>query len=385
MNDVVIIGIGQTPVGEHWELSLRTLAFRAIQAARREAGNVTPDAMYIANFFAPIASAQTNLGALLAENMSLSGIESYTVEAAEASGAAAFRQACLAVESGYVNCALVVGVEKCSDAIGAQQEASAAQSMDYDFEGMYGLTTSAQAALLMQRYLYQYGLPSDVLADFALLAHANAVHNPNAMYRKTVSREMYRNAGMISDPLNMFDQAPLADGAAAILLTRRSLAPQGLPFPLVKVVGSASVVDTLALHDRTDVLAFDAAGLSVQRACRQAGIIPEDIDLFELSDSFSIYAALGLEAAGFAVRGEGWKMARDGRLSIGGELPILTMGGAKARGLPFGAGGVYQLVEAVLQLRGQAGGSQVQNARRALVQTLGGPASTAVTHVLERE
>ncbi len=385
MNDVVIIGIGQTPVGEHWELSLRTLAFRAIQAARREAGNVTPDAMYIANFFAPIASAQTNLGALLAENMSLSGIESYTIEAAEASGAAAFRQAYLAVTSGYVNCALVVGVEKCSDAIGAQQEAAAAQSMDYDFESMYGLTTSAQAALLMQRYLYQYGLPSDVLADFALLAHANALHNPNAMYRKTVSREMYKSAGMISDPLNMFDQAPLADGAAAILLTRRSLAPQGLPFPLVKVVGSANVVDTLALHDRTDVLAFDAAGLSVQRACRQAGIMPEDIDLFELSDSFSIYAALSLEAAGFAARGEGWKMARDGRLSIGGELPILTMGGAKARGLPFGAGGVYQLVEAVLQLRGQAGGSQVQNARRALVQTLGGPASTAVTHVLERE
>ena len=385
MSDVVIIGIGQTPVGEHWELSLRTLAFRAIQAARREAGNVTLDAMYIANFFAPIASAQTNLGALLAENMSLSGIESYTVEAAEASGAAAFRQAFLAVESGYVNCALVVGVEKCSDAIGAQQEASAAQLMDYDFEGIYGLTTSAQAALLMQRYLYQYGLPADALVDFALLAHANAFHNPNAMYRKTISREMYRNAGMISNPLNMFDQAPLADGAAAILLTRRSLAPQGLPFPLVKVVGSASVVDTLALHDRTDVLAFDAAGLSVQGACRQAGIMPEDIDLFELSDSFSIYAALSLEAAGFAARGEGWKMARDGRLSIGGELPILTMGGAKARGLPFGAGGVYQLVEAVLQLRGQAGGNQVQSARRALVQSLGGPASTAVTHVLERE
>ncbi len=384
MSDVVIIGMGQTPVGEHWGESLRSLSAKAILAARHEAGGINPDALYVGNFFAAIASAQTNLGALLAENVSLSGIETYTIEAAEASGAAAFRQAYLAVESGFVKTAMVLGVEKCSDAIGASQESAAAQSMDYDFEGMYGLTQAGQAALVMQRYLYQYGLPADALADFALLAHANAVNNPNAMFRKAIQREAYTKAGMVSNPLNLFDQAPLADGAAAILLTRRSNAPAGLPFPLVKVVGSAFVTDTLALHDRTDLLAFEAAGLAVQRACRQAGCIPGDMDLFEMSDTFSVYAALSLEAAGYAPRGEGWKMARDGKLALTGELPALTLGGDKARGLPYGAVGVYQLVEAALQLRGQAGGSQVPNARRALVETLGGPASTAVAHVLER-
>jgi acetyl-CoA C-acetyltransferase len=249
---------------------------------------------------------------------------------------------------------------------------------------MAGLTQAGQAALLMQRYLYQYNLPPDALSGFPILAHANAASNPNAMFRRPITAEMYAQAAMISAPLNLYDQAPLADGAAAVLLTRRERTPAGLAHPLVRVSGSALVSDTLALHDRADALAFEAAGLALQRACRQAGCLPGDADLFEFSDTFSIYAALSLEAAGFAPRGEGWKLAREGKLAPGGEMPSLTLGGAKARGLPYGAASVYQLVEAALQLRGQAGPSQVRDARRALVLSLGGPASTAAAHVLER-
>jgi acetyl-CoA C-acetyltransferase len=151
----------------------------------------------------------------------------------------------------------------------------------------------------------------------------------------------------------------------------------------VRVSGSSLVTDTLALHDRPNILNFTAARLSVERACRQAGILPSDADLFELYDVYSIYAALSLEAAGFAQSGEGWRLAEDDQITLGGSLPVSTFGGLKARGNPGGATGVYQIVEAVLQLRGQAGANQVQGARRALVQCLGGPASTAVTHVLE--
>jgi acetyl-CoA C-acetyltransferase len=111
--------------------------------------------------------------------------------------------------------------------------------------------------------------------------------------------------------------------------------------------------------------------------------MPRDVDLFELYDSYSIYAALSLEAAGFAERGQGWQLAQNGRIGLNGKTPIATLGGLKARGNPGGATGVYQIVEAVLQLRGQAGDNQIPGAQRALVQCLGGPASTAVTHVLE--
>ena len=145
---------------------------------------------------------------------------------------------------------------------------------------------------------------------------------------------------------------PYADGAAALILTRRELLPPGYPHPLVRITGSSIVTDRLALHDRPDLLAFDAARLSVERACRQAGIRPGDVDLFELYDSSSIIAALSLEAAGFAERGQGWQLAQDDQLGLHGLLPIATFGGLKARGNPVGATGVYQAVEAALQLRG---------------------------------
>jgi acetyl-CoA C-acetyltransferase len=155
----------------------------------------------------------------------------------------------------------------------------------------------------------------------------------------------------------------------------------------VRIAGSSLVTDTLALHDRPDPLTFNAARLSVERACQKALISPLQVDLFELHDSYSIYAALSLEAAGFAELGMGWKLAQNGEtppvVSLQGTLPISTFGGLKARGYPGGASGVYQVVEAMMQLRGQAGKLQVPNARRALVQSLGGPASTAATHVLE--
>ena len=144
------------------------------------------------------------------------------------------------------------------------------------------------------------------------------------------------------------------------------------------------MTDTLALHDRPDPLTLQAVHLSVERACARARISPLQVDLFELYDAYSIFAALSLEAAGYAERGQGWKLAQDSHLSLQGTIPISTLGGLKARGNPGGATGIYQAVEAVLQLRGQAGVNQIPDARRAMIQCLGGPASTAVTHILER-
>jgi acetyl-CoA C-acetyltransferase len=384
MADVIVAGIGQTPVGEHWDQSLRNLSAKAITAALKDAGDLRPDAMYIGNFLAPTLSHQSNLGAMLTDNSGLEGVEAFTVEAAGASGGGALRLGYIAIASGLADVVAVVGIEKFTDQIGPALETAAAQSTDYDYEAVQGMTATSQAALVMQRYLHEHKVPHDAFAGFALLAHANAVNNPNAMFRKAISAEHYARGAAVSAPLNIYDVAPYADGAAAIILARADRLPDGFSHPKVRVSGSAVAIDTLALHDRPDPLAFKAASVSVERACRKAGILPADVDLFELSDAFSIYAALSLEAAGFAERGQGWRMAQEGCLGIHEELPVNTMGGLKGRGNPLGAAGVYQAVEAVLQLRGQAGENQVQGATRALVQSLGGPASTAVTHVLER-
>jgi acetyl-CoA C-acetyltransferase len=383
MRDVVVAGIGRTPVGEHWEKSLRELAVAAIMEALRDGGMLRPQSIYIGNFLGFASSGQSNLGALLVDYAGLDGIEGVTVEAGEASGGAAFRQGYLAVASGFVDSALVVGVEKCSDIIGSAIETYASQSLDYDYEVVQGLTPVGQAALLMQRYIHIYDVPQHALGIFPRLSHANAVHNPCAMYPRELSQQAYEKASMVSTPLNMFDRAPYADGAAAVLLTHTSKLSQDR-YPTVQVVGSSTVTDTLAMHDRPDPMGFQAVSLSIERAIRQAGILPEDLDFFELSDHFSIFAALTLEAAGFAPRGKSWQLAQEGNFDLHGKLPLCTMGGAKGRGHPLGATGVYQVVEAVMQLRGLAGECQVKNPRWALVQSLGGPATTAVTHVLER-
>ncbi len=379
MTDVVIAGIGQTPVGEHWDISLRSLAARAMLAAKKDAGGLQPHALYIGNCLASVISHQANLGAVLTDNAGFKQIEAYTIEAAGASGGAALRVGYLAVASGFIDTAMVVGVEKFTDMVGTGIESAVALGSDYDFEAVQGLTPAAQAGLLMQRYMHEYKTPAGAFSGLPMLAHTNAVHNPNAFYRKAITREAYDSAGMVSDPVNMYDMAPYVDGAAAVVLTRPELAPADLPHPLVRIAGSSVVIDTLALHDRPAPLAFEAAGFSVEQACRQAGILPADVDLFEVDDAFSIYAVLSLEAAGLAKRGQGWLLE-----GLKKQVPILTLGGGKARGYTFGANGVYQAVEAVMQLRGQAGEAQVSDARRALIQSLGGPASTAVAHVLEK-
>lgn len=383
MTDVVIAGAGQTPVGEHWDISLRELAFHAIEAAVKDSGGLRPQSLFAGNMLAPQLSNQAHLGTLVADFAGLTGIEAATVEAAGASGGAAVRAGYLAVASGQADVALVVGVEKFTDQLGSRVDTALATSGDSDFEAIQGLTPNGQAALLMRRYMHEFEAPRQAFATFSVTAHANGEGNPNAMFQKAITPETYARSGLVSDPLNVFDVAPNADGAAALVLTRPDLLPPAFPHPLVRIAGSSITTDTLALHDRPDPLAFHAARLSVERVCERARITPLQIDLFELYDAYSIFAALSLEAAGFAERGQGWRLAQNGQLELRGSLPISTMGGLKARGNPGGATGVYQAVEAVLQLRGQAGRNQIPGARRALVQCFGGPASTVATHLLE--
>lgn len=383
MAEVVIAGIGQTAVGEYYDISLRDLAYRAIEEAINDSGGLRPEILFVGNMLAPAVSRQAHLGTLVADYTGLVGIEAVSIEAGGASGGAALRMAFFAIASGEVDVALVVGVDKFTDQLGPEAEAALTLGMDSDYEAVQGVTPIAQAALIMRRYMYEYEAPHEGFAGFAITAHANGVQNSNAMFQRAISADAYNRAGMVSEPLNLFDIAPFADGAAALLLTRPELIPPAYPLPLVRISGSSMVTDRLALHDRNDPLAMNAARLSVERACRQAGILPTDVDLFELYDSYSVIAAMSLEAAGFAERGEGWKLAERNEIGLSGSIPVATLGGLKARGNPGGATGIYQAVEATLQLRGNAGENQIQGAKRALIQCLGGPAATAVSHVLE--
>ena len=382
MTDVSIIGIGKTDVGEHWNTSLRHLSWYAIEAALDNAATTDIDALYVGNMLAGRLSQQDHLGALVADFAGLRGIEAVTVEAADASGGAAMRQAVLAVQSGLLRTAMVVGVEKVTDETGSAVIAELAMGLDADYEVIHGLTAAGAAALVMRRYMHEYGLQLDDFAGFSVNAHGNGADNPEGMFRNRLAAERFASAPVVADPVSLFDMAPLADGAAAVIVTGSERAKDMVPKPL-RVAASTLATDTVALHDRRDLLWLAAAAGSAEKAMRQAGITPQDVDVFELHDAYTILAALSLEACGFAARGQGWQLARDGAIGRQGSVPISTFGGLKARGNPLGATGVYQIVEVAQQLRGEAGACQVPGARIGMAQSLGMIGATAVTHILQ--
>ncbi len=381
MNDVSIIGLGQTEVKEMWDTSLRHLAWYAIEAALDDAHISKVDALFVGNMAAGQLSHQMHLGALIADFAGMRGIEAVTVEAADASGGAALRQGILAVKSGLVETALVIGVEKMTDQVGSSVTAVLSSTLDADYEAIHGLTVAGMGALLMRRYMHEYGVTIDDFANFSVNAHANGADNPLAMYRNRLKAERFGSAPQVATPVSLFDMAPGGDGAAAVIITSHERAQDMVPQP-VRIAGSALATDTLALHDRKNMLHLRAAERSAQKAMQAANVGHDDIDLFELHDSFTVMAALSLEAAGFAAPGEGWQLARDEEIGRNGRIPISTFGGLKARGNPGGATGMYQIVEVVRQLRGQAGENQIANAKIGMAQNLGGSGATAVTHVL---
>jgi acetyl-CoA C-acetyltransferase len=341
------------------------------------------DALYVGNMLSGEISGQAHLGALVADFSGLRGIEAVKVEAACASASAAFRQAYIGVASGLQDIVIAVGVEKMTDDVGSRLTAGLASAADADYEVIHGVSFVALNALLMQRYMYEYKVSRADFAGFALNAHVNGANNPYARFQEPITREAFLNSSMVSAPIGLLDASPMADGSAAVILCPTEQAREFADNP-IRIRGSAVATDSLSIHDRRDPMWLSAAEISAQKAYRQAGIGPTDLDFFELHDAFTIMSALSLEASGFAERGKGTWLARDGEISLEGKIPITTQGGLKARGHPVGATGLYQIVEAVQQLRGQAGQNQIKNARLGMTQNIGGSGATIITHILER-
>jgi acetyl-CoA C-acetyltransferase len=233
--------------------------------------------------------------------------------------------------------------------------------------------------------MYEYGWNHEDFAPFSINAHKNGANNPNARFQAPITHEIYKNAAMIADPINLMDASPIGDGAAAAIVVPADLIKGQKGKPIIKIAGSAVATDSLAVHDRHDPLWLAAAEKSAKEAYRQAGVSPQDIDFFEIHDAFSIMAALSLEACGFAERGQGPRLGLDGEIGPDGKLPLATLGGLKARGHPVGATGMYQIVETVQQLRGEAGPAQIDGARVGMAQNIGGSGATIITHILKTD
>ena len=385
MRKVAILGIGQTKIDEHWELSLREIGGNAAFAAMQDAGLDKVDALFVGNMLSPMVNGQNQLGTFLSDWIGLWGQEAVKVEAACASGAAAFRSALMAVAAGEIESALVVGVEKMTDKAGREVTSALATAADADYEVEQGISFVGLNALIMRRYMHEFGWKHADFAPFSINSHENAMHNPFARLHERISMEKFEKSSMVATPINLLDASPIGDGAAAAVIVPAERVVSVKGKPRVVVAGSASATDTIAVHSRRDPLFLAAAYESSKRAYQMAGVTKDEVDVFELHDAFSIMAALSLEACGFAERGQGVRLGLEGEISPKGRVPVCTRGGLKARGHPVGATGMYQIVEVVQQLRGECGETQVDGAQIGMAQNIGGSGATIVTHILKAE
>jgi len=385
MRKLGILGIGQIKIDEHWDLSLRELGGNAAFAAMQDAGMEKVDSLYVGNMLSPIVSGQNQLGTFFSDWIGLWGQESVKVEAACASGAAAFRAGLMAVASGDIDSALVVGVEKMTDKAGRDVTSALATAADADYELEQGISFVGINALVMRRYMHEFGWKHEDFAPFSINAHANAMHNPYARLHQKINVDQFERSSMVSTPINLLDASPIGDGAAAVIIVPAEKVASVKGRPRIVVAGSASATDSIAVHSRKDPMFLSAAYESSKRAYEIAGVSKDDIDLFELHDAFSIMAALSLEACGFAERGQGVRLGLDNEIIPTGRIPVCTRGGLKARGHPVGATGMYQIVEVTQQLRGECDKTQVDGAKIGMAQNIGGSGATILTHILMAE
>ncbi|WP_066388208.1 thiolase C-terminal domain-containing protein [Neobacillus mesonae] len=373
MNHVTVIGTGITKFGTMADKSLKQLLLEASFEALKEAGFPTVDAVFIGNFMSGPLANQEILGSLIAHDLGLGPIPTAKMEGACASGGIAFRHACEMIEAGVYNTVLVAGGEKMKQADTNVVTSAINAAMDTDSnEKMAGLSFPGFFGLVANRYFYETEASKKHLAMVALKNREYAVQNSIAQYRDPVALEEILAARMITEPLGLFDCSPITDGAAAVILSRGQSG--------IRVIASSQASGPTQAQEVEDLLTIGAIKKSAELAYEQAGLGPDDIDVIELHDCFSMTEILAYEALGLAARGEGWKLLENGDTKHGGKIPVNTSGGLLSRGHPIGATGIAQIYQVVQQLRGTAC-NQVDGARIGLAQNLGGTGSYSTVHI----
>jgi acetyl-CoA C-acetyltransferase len=277
---------------------------------------------------------------------------------------------------------VIGGIEKMNDVGGTAATETLATAADQEWEAFFGATFPGIYAMIATRHMHEYGTTREELAQVAVKNHANGALNPYAQYQSPISLESVLKATMVAYPLGLMDCSPVSDGAASIVLCAAEKAKKYTD-KLVKITASGQASDTLALHGRRDICTLDATVHASRMAYKQAKVTPKDIDFAEVHDCFTIAEICAIEDLGFVEKGQGGKAVQQGITTLNGSIPVNTSGGLKAKGHPVGATGVAQVVEAALQLRGDAGKRQIADAKRGLAHNVGGSGATCVVHILE--
>ena len=383
MREVAVIGVGMNKWGELWEKSLRQVFTEAAILALDDAGIDKIDSLIVGCMSSGLFVGQEHLSSLLADYLGQVPVPAARVESACASGGLALRMGFIEVASGMSDIVLVGGVEKMTDVNGHEATYALGTAADQEYECYHGLTFPGLYALIARAHMEKYGTTREQLAMVAVKNHDNGSLNPLAQYPFKVSVEAVLNSVMVADPLHILDCSPITDGAAALILCPVETARK-LKKPVVRITASGMATDTIALSSRREITWIESTYQAAKRAYAMAGKKPEDFDVIEVHDCFTIAEICVMEALGLVEKGKGGKAVEDGLTSLHGKIPINTSGGLKAKGHPVGATGVAQAIEIVKQLREEAGPRQVKGARVGLTQNMGGSGGSSIVHIFER-
>jgi acetyl-CoA C-acetyltransferase len=382
MTDVAVIGASMTQFGNREGEWIRDLLAEAGQACLADAA-VSPDDvehLYVSNMASGEFEGQTGVMNALAHDMGVLPAYAQRVDQTSASGGAGIYAAWQSVASGASDLTLLVGGEKMTHKT-TGEATDVIASITHPAEYKHGLTLPSFAGLTARHYLEKFDAPREALARVAVKNHENGTRNPHAQFRKEVDMETVLDSPMVADPLRLYDFCPITDGSAALLFCPEELAREYTD-EYATVAGVAGATDTHVVHERADPTHMGAVAESGRAAFEMADADPEDVDVAELHDMFTILELLQMEALGFAEQGEAWKRVEAGETAMDGELPINTSGGLKSKGHPLGASGVAQGVEIYEQLVGEAGDRQV-DADLALACNVGGFGNCVTTTLME--
>jgi len=381
-----VVSAGLSKFGRRDGFSGRELFAEAALEAFERCPNLDPkrdiDALIIGNMSESFEH-QCHLAPIMSDWAGLLPAPSIRVEAACASSGAAIRYGLFAILTGLYDVVMVGGFEKMTHRTTAEATEYLAMASDFPFEQWNGATFPGLFALMATAHMHRYGTTEEQMALVAVKNHHNGTLNPKAHMQREVTIEQVLSSRVIAKPLKLFDCSLISDGASCAILTRPEIARKYTDTPIY-IVGSGHGTDAIGLYERDSLTSLDATKRAAKEAYEMAGLGPDDIDVAEVHDCFTIAEIIAYEDLGFCKPGEGGKFIESGASTLNGELPVNTSGGLKAKGHPVGATGVAQLYEIYLQLTGQAGGRQVDGCEVGLTHNLGGSGATCIIHIYRR-
>jgi len=382
MGRVGIIGVGHSRFGKRSDASLRELAFEAYREALDDAEIDTSDIDASLVCSATHYDKQRSPAGVVAEYLGLNPAPTFNVEAACASSAVGLRTAWALVNSRLHDIVAIVGVQKMTELSSEEIQELMGRAGDVMWESPFGTTMPAYYAMYANAHMARYGTTQEQMALVPVKNRKYGTKNPKAMFQKPVEIEEVLKSRMVSYPLKLYDCCANADGAACILVASRDKV-QKLSDRPVWIAGLGLASSPMSLAGRTGPMtSFQVTKNAAKEAYKMAHVLPRDVDIAEVHDSFSITEILNYEDLGFARPGTGAKLLEREETDLGGRIPVNIDGGLIAKGHPVGATGASQITALVRQLRGEAGDLQVDNAKVGLAQNIGGIGMYAAVTIL---